>query len=36
MAFSHTTAELINTLRISKSSLRRLRREGVLKPGTLT
>lgn len=34
MAFSLSTAELIEALRISESSLRRLRREGVLKPGT--
>jgi hypothetical protein len=33
MAFSHSTAELISALRISESTLRRLRREGVLKPG---
>jgi hypothetical protein len=34
MRFSHSTAELTQELRISESSLRRLRREGVLKPGT--
>jgi hypothetical protein len=34
MRFSHSTAEVIKELRISESTLRRLRREGVLKPGT--
>jgi hypothetical protein len=34
MRFSHSTAELSKELRISESSLRRLRHEGVLKPGT--
>jgi hypothetical protein len=33
MAFSFTTSELSEQLRVSDSTLRRLRREGVLKPG---
>lgn len=33
MSFTLTTAELSQQLRISDSTLRRLRREGVLKPG---
>jgi hypothetical protein len=33
MGFTLTTAELIASVRVSDSTLRRLRREGVLKPG---
>jgi hypothetical protein len=33
MAFTHTTREAVEALRTSDSTLRRLRKEGVLKPG---
>ena len=34
MKFTATTAEALGALRISESTLLRLRKEGVLKPGT--
>ena len=33
MAFNLTTVEAVDVLRISATTLRRLRKEGVLKPG---
>ena len=33
MAFNLTTVEAVDALRISPTTLRRLRKEGVLKPG---
>ena len=33
MAFNLTTVEAVDALRISTTTLRRLRKEGVLKPG---
>jgi len=33
MAFNLTTVEAVDALRISATTLRRLRKEGVLKPG---
>lgn len=33
MSFSHTTREVTELLRLSDATLRRLRKDGVLKPG---